>query len=199
MSTPRTQQSPDEFHTILQAIQADFRYQQNLGWGQPRPGHPEGSIRHHLRDLEQNLTQLSPRLTERDCARLRILIHTHDTFKPQARESAAISDEDSHASLARRFLAEFCDDPDLLAMVQSHDVPFAIWRRIAAGKPADTARWVRLRESIVDWNLFVAFLMIDGCTPGKSREPLRWLLEELRPTMTCRWTAVDLIDDVPSA
>ncbi|MEZ6147211.1 MAG: hypothetical protein R3B91_17675 [Planctomycetaceae bacterium] len=36
----------------------------------------------------------------------------------------------------------------------------------------------RLRSLIerIDWNLFLAFLIIDNCTAGKSREPLRWFL-----------------------
>jgi len=30
-----------------------------------------------------------------------------------------------------------------------------------------------------DWNLFPAFSIVDGCTAGKSREPLHWLFREI--------------------
>ena len=38
-----------------------------------------------------------------------------------------ITDPKSHASLARGFLATHCDDADLLAMLQYHDEPFALY------------------------------------------------------------------------
>ena len=60
-------------------------------------------------------------------AKLRILIHTHDTFKADAKRGVAIWHPQSHASLARAFLGEFCDDEDLLAMVQLHDEPYALF------------------------------------------------------------------------
>lgn len=160
--------------TALDALQADPRYQCNLDWGKPRSGHPEGTIRAHLEELENNLRQLASRLSRWEIDRLRLLIHSHDTFKPDATPGAPISDPRSHASLARAFLAEYFPDPDLLAMVQHHDEPFALWNRTRGGRSPDEARIERLLAEIVNHDLFNAFLLVDGCTRGKSGEPLRW-------------------------
>lgn len=148
----------------------------------PRPGHPEGSLRQHIADLETNLRALSPRLHPAEIERLRLLVHVHDTFKPQARE-VAIAHPESHASLARAFLAEFTDDEQLLQMVQLHDEPFALWRR---KEPYPSKRWLHLLETISEWDVFLSFLIVDGCTEGKSREPLGWFFRQLGGRVSTR-------------
>ncbi|MCA9056594.1 MAG: hypothetical protein KDA75_22355 [Planctomycetaceae bacterium] len=167
----------DEYSTILAAIQRDERYLRNLDWGVPRPGHPEGTVRAHIAELEQNLQQLHPHLTASEVWKLELLIHTHDTFKGGAEPSVAIDHPGSHSSLARRFLEEFCPDEDLLAMVQWHDEPFALWRQFSTRGRYNAQRLAALLERINDWSLFLTFQCIDGCTSGKSRKPLRWFLE----------------------
>lgn len=161
------------------AITRDDRYLGALDWGQPRPGHPEGTVRAHIAELEANLAQLSGKLSPDDVWKLKLLIHTHDTFKKDAEQGVAIAHPDSHASLARSFLSEFCSDADLLAMVQYHDEPFALWRKFSATGHLDHRRFEQLLGAIEDWNLFLAFEIIDGCTAGKDRAPLRWLFEQV--------------------
>src|SRR5688572_24742463 len=106
-----------DYKTAFEALTRDPRYLANLGWGKPRSGHPEGSIRAHIAELEQNFDRLRDRFSESAYWKLKLLIHTHDSFKPTARAGVAISHPESHASLARAFLAEYCDDPELLAIV----------------------------------------------------------------------------------
>ena len=170
----------------------DERYLQNLDWGEPRFGHPEGSLRAHMADLERNATRMLPLLSEVDGWRLRLLIHSHDTFKPDAGEEAKIVDPDSHASLARKFLAEFCpDDADLLNMVQFHDEPYALWRQERHGK-LNRARLDALFSLIQNWDLFLAFLIVDGCTVGKGREPLHWFFGEAASRVEAQVTAAEV-------
>jgi hypothetical protein len=95
--------------------------------------------------------------------------------------------------LARAFLAEFCDDADLLAMVQYHDEPFALWRQVEAKRSYNQERLITLLRNIKDWNLFLAFNIIDGCTEGKSREPLRWLFERVAGKVSSSFTAADIL------
>ena len=169
--------SPD---AILARITADPRYRRNVAWGEPRTGHPERTIAAHIRDLERNLDRLRGKLADDEIDKLRILIHVHDTFKPDATDGVPIRDPRSHASLARAFLAEFTEDAELLDIVQNHDEPYALFLRARRGAaPADPARWAALKERIRDWNLFVAFALIDGSTPGKGQQPLIWLLTQL--------------------
>ena len=183
-----------DYPTLLAAIQCDPRYRRNLDWGIPRPGHPEGPIHAHIADLERNVDRLRSRLSETDAWRLRVLIHVHDTFKAEAADGAKITDPDSHASLARAFLAEFCDDPDLLNMTQFHDEPYALWRQHRHGHHFNQARFDALLSVIRDWDLFLAFLIVDGSTAGKSREPLHWFLGEVAAHVQSRLTGADILD-----
>jgi hypothetical protein len=182
-----------DYKNIFEAITADARYLRNLDWGEARPGHPEGTIRAHIAELEGNLEKLRPKLSETDYWRLRILIHTHDTFKAEAEEGVRIMAPTSHASLARTFLSEFCDDTDMQLMVQYHDEPFALWRQFQAKGKFNQERLAALLARIKDWNLFPAFNIVDGCTAGKSREPLRWLFDQIAGKVQSRFSPADIL------
>jgi len=182
-----------DYKQMLDSIKRDPRYQRNLDWGKARPGHPEGTIRAHIAELERNLEVIRPKLTEIDYWRLKVLIHTHDTFKGEAQLGAPITAPNSHASLARAFLAEFCDDTDALAMVQYHDEPFALWRQFASSGKFNQRRLNTLLASIRDWNLFLAFNIVDGCTQGKDRDNLRWFLRQVADKVESTFTEVDVL------
>jgi hypothetical protein len=181
------------YKEIFDAITSDPRYQRNLDWGEVRPGHPEGTIRAHIAELERNLDELRSKVSETDYWRLKVLVHTHDTFKPQAQSGAPIVAPNSHASLARAFLAEFCDDADMLAMVQYHDEPYALWRQFKVKGRFNEERLTALLTRIRDWNLFLAFNIVDGCTDGKQRDPLRWLFRQVAERVESTFTEADIL------
>ncbi|HCP11458.1 MAG TPA: hypothetical protein DIT89_03915 [Planctomycetaceae bacterium] len=183
-----------DYESAFQSVITDPRYQRNLDWGKPRSGHPEGTVRAHIAEIEPNLEILRPKLSDSDVSKLKLLIHTHDSFKADAKPGVKITDPGSHASLARSFLAEFCDDADLLAMVQFHDEPFALWRQVESTGTFSQQRMDALIGNIADWNLFLAFNIIDGCTTGKSREKLRWLFKEVEGRVHTIFTAADIIE-----
>src|ERR1044071_3101044 len=106
---------------IVARVIADPRYLRNIEYGEPRAGHPEGKVRYHLADLEANLEKLAPRISAEQYWKLKFLIHVHDTFKAEAVPNARIESPHSHASLARKFAAEFTEEADLLNMLQFHD------------------------------------------------------------------------------
>jgi hypothetical protein len=182
-----------EYEKIFGAITRDPRYQRNLDWGQPRPGHPEGTIRRHIAEIERNLDVLRPKLSDAECWQLKVLIHTHDTFKSEATSGATIAAPGSHASVARAFLAEFCNDVDLLAMVQYHDEPYALWRKFESTGKLDLKRIEKLFSAIKDWNVFLAFIIVDGCAEGKSREPLRWWFRQVSGRVQSRFGEGDIL------
>ena len=183
-----------DYQKVFEAITADPRYLKNLDWGKPRRGHPEGTIRAHIVELECNLELLRPKLTEEEVWKLKVLIHTHDSFKGEATPGAKISDPGSHASMARAFLATFCDDAGLLAIVQYHDEPYALYRQVESRGDYDQERLSTLLRTIEDWSLFLAFNIIDGCTAGKSRKPLHWLFREIAGKAESRFTEADIIE-----
>ncbi len=181
------------YHRAFDAITSDPRYLTNLDWGQARPGHPEGTVRAHPAEIEPNLETLKPKLTDEEYWKLRLLIHTHDSFKAESKPGVPITDPQSHASLARAFLATHCDDADLLAMVQYHDEPFALYRQFEGKGKYNQDRFNALLKAIRDWNLFLAFNIIDGCTVGKSREPLHWFFREVNGKVESNFTAADIL------
>jgi hypothetical protein len=181
-----------DYQAIFEAIVRDPRYQGNLDFGEPRPGHPEATVRAHIEEIERNLEALRARLTEAEYWKLKILVHTHDSFKREAQRGVPITDPRSHASLARGFLASFCPDSDLLAMVQYHDEPFALWRQFQTKGKINEERFASLLSAIKDWNLFFAFNIIDGSTEGKGREPLVWFFDQVSGKVASTFSAADV-------
>jgi hypothetical protein len=182
-----------DYHKIFEGVLSDPRYVSNLDWGESRPGHPEGTVRAHIAEIEPNLEALRPKLGNDDYWKLKLLIHTHDSFKSEAQAGVPIADPKSHASLARAFLATHCDDADLQAMVQYHDEPFALYRQLESKGKYNQDRFQAMVGAIHDWNLFLAFNIIDGCTSGKSRLPLDWLFREIHGRVESEFTEADII------
>ena len=181
-----------DYEALFRAIAQDRRYLRNLDWGEPRPGHPEGTIRAHIEELEENLAAFRSRVSSVDYWKLKVLIHTHDTFKPQAVPAVPITDPRSHASVARDFLAAYCDDADLLNIVQYHDLPYSLWLQAQHNGAVNEARLSALLDNVADWNLFLMFSIIDGCTDGKNRDPLAWFFGQLAGRVEASVTAGDM-------
>jgi hypothetical protein len=164
---------------IVKRITADTRYLKNIEYGEPRSGHPEGKVKLHIAELEENLEKLLVRrISEEQYWKLKFLIHVHDTFKADAIPNSSILNPKSHASLARKFAAEYTNDEDLLNMIQFHDVNYSLWRQWKQTGSYDEERLARLVATIQDWDLFLLFLIIDGSTRGKDRSKLLWFLQE---------------------
>lgn len=181
------------YRLLLEQIQQDPIYRKNIAWGEPRRGHPEGTIGAHIAELEENLLRLQSKLTASESDLLRLLIHVHDTLKPDAKEGVSIMDAGSHASLAREFLAGYCDEADVLEMIQYHDEPYALYLQFKKRGACDPVRWERLLNQIQNWEMFVAFLIIDNCTRGKAPAPLEWALPKIAEARITRWSLDDII------
>ena len=165
---------------VISRVLSDPRYLEGIEYGEPRPGHPEGKVRYHIRELEENLERLRSRISEEQFWKLKFLIHVHDTFKANAIPNSRIESPNSYASLARTFASEFTDEADLLAMIQFHDLNFALWKQFAATGSYDLKRFLRLLDTIMDWDLFLIFLIIDGSAKGKDPDKVRWFIAEVR-------------------
>lgn len=173
--------------TVSRVI-SDARYLKNIEYGKPRSGHPEGKVKIHIAELEENLDKLAPRISEEQYWKLKFLIHIHDTFKGEAIPDSPIASPNSHASLARKFASEFTSDSDLLGMIQLHDVYFSLWKQFNATGSYDMERFQSLLDAIADWDLFLIFIILDGSTKGKEPEKIRWFIREVGMNKT---TVVD--------
>lgn len=150
---------------------------QGLAWGRPRGGHPEGSVGTHVADLLRTIDDW--RETGARRAELRLLALVHDSLKFRVRRVLPKIGENHHATRARRFAEHYTVDERLLATLQLHDRPYAIWRRQRrTGRPKAATVDAMLRR-VPDRGLFLRFVEVDGSTEGKDPEPIAWLRDEL--------------------
>jgi len=164
--------------SVLQRIRQDERYLSGLDWGTAaiRVGHPEGSIRNHIQQLEHNLAMVEDLLPPHHLDSLRLLIHTHDTFKSEAGEGVPLASSRSHASIAAKFLEEYECESDIVGIARFHDTPMACWSEFAYRGIDPTNTFIDVYRSVTDSDLFATFLLIDGLTEGKHCAPLEWSL-----------------------
>jgi hypothetical protein len=150
---------------------------EGLAWGKPRAGHPEGEVGTHVSHLLEMLERSGEAGEERELLRFMALVH--DSFKYQVRERLPRVGENHHAMRARRFAERFTDDERVLAAIEFHDRPYAIWRKLKRRGRLDERALRRMLRRIPDPELFLRFIELDGSTDGKRPEPIEWFRDEL--------------------
>jgi hypothetical protein len=163
---------------LERAVSEDPELLAGLAWGQPREGHPEGSVGAHVRDLLQALDAGND--TEETRRLLRFVALVHDGFKYRVREWLPKAGPNHHAVRARRFAERYTDDDRLLSTIEHHDRPYALWRKLRRRGQLDEEGFRKMMERVPDPALFLRFIELDGGTEGKKPEPIRWFREELR-------------------
>jgi hypothetical protein len=159
-------------------LAADPELQAGLAWGRPRPGHPEGSVAAHVGDLLRTIDDWGATGERR--GELRALALVHDSFKNQVQEWRPKTGGNHHAGRARRFFEQFSDDERLLATIEHHDRPYALWRKMRRKGRLDEPAFEAMLAQIPDPDLFLTFIELDGSTDGKTPAPVEWFREELR-------------------
>jgi hypothetical protein len=162
---------------LERAVSEDPALLQGLAWGKPRSGHPEGSVGRHVADLLRRLEEWGDRGEGRSALRFVALVH--DSFKYRVRDWLPKTGENHHAMRARRFAERYTADERLLSVIELHDRPYAIWRRLERKGRLDERQFGEMMSKVVNPALFVRFIELDASTEGKSQEPVRWLRDEL--------------------
>jgi hypothetical protein len=163
---------------LERALATDPELLEGLAWGKPRTGHPEGTVGAHVADLVRTIDDWNEIGERRDD--LRFIAIVHDALKGQVRDWLPKWGENHHAMRARRFAERYTGDERLLAAIELHDRPYAIWRRTRRGGSRERRAVDDLVRRIPDPALFMLFLELDGSTEGKKPEPIGWFREELR-------------------
>jgi HD domain-containing protein len=132
----------------------------------------------HVADLLQTLDRWGEKGERR--AELRLLALVHDSMKYRVRNWLPKVGENHHAMRARRFAERYTDDERLLATIEHHDRPYALWRKLQRTGRTDENALRSMIERIPDPELFARFVELDGSTEGKNPEPIVWLREQLR-------------------
>jgi hypothetical protein len=156
---------------------ADPALREGLAWGRARKGHPEGSVGAHVADLFETIDRWGE--TGQRRAELRLVALVHDAMKYRVREWLPKVGENHHAMRARRFAERYTGDERLLATIEQHDRPYALWRKLRRAGRVDQEGLERMLQRIPDLDLFVRFLELDASTEGKNPEPVAWLRDEL--------------------
>jgi HD domain len=163
---------------LEQALIADPELREGLAWGRPRRGHPEGSVGAHVADLLRTIDRWGE--TGQRRAELRFVALVHDSMKYRVRDWLPKTGENHHAMRARRLAERYTTDERLLATIEHHDRPYALWRRPRRTGRMNEKRLDQMLERVPDIDLFLRFVELDGSTEGKKAAPLEWLKEEVR-------------------
>ncbi|QDT63913.1 hypothetical protein [Calycomorphotria hydatis] len=173
---------PFEVETELErAIISDLDWLAGANWGEPRPGHPEGTIKSHIAEVLSNVDKYYLDNSYRESLRLIALVH--DTFKHQVDESLPRSGENHHAMRARRFAERYLDhetDDAILEIIELHDEAYNSWQRGNRDGRWDKAeeRATRLLSRLGDsLPLYLAFYQCDNETGDKDQSNLEWFRE----------------------
>jgi hypothetical protein len=158
-------------------VTQDSELLEGLAWGKPRKSHPEGSIAAHVADLLARLDEEDVSGEQRQL--LRFIVLVHDSFKNKVQEWRPRVGENHHATRARRFAERYTDDERILSTIELHDRPYGIWRKRRRTGRLDRRALKQLLERIVDPDLFMRFVELDGSTEGKRPEPIEWFRGEL--------------------
>lgn len=113
-------------------------------------------------------------------ADLRFLALVHDSLKFQVEDRLPKSGDNDHAVRARRLAERYTDDERLHAILEEHDRPYRIWRRLRRTGQLDEAAFENMLERVRDPRLFLRFVELDGSTEGKDPEPVAWFRDEIR-------------------
>lgn len=159
---------------LERAVVSDHDWRRGVLWGQPRPGHPEGSVLAHIVEVLRNVDAFYGGDPYRPALRLIALVH--DSFKRQQR---ALSDGSSHGLLARRFAEHYVGDEGALEVIEWHDEAFKAWR--LSDKKGDHEAAERRADALIarlgpHLDLFMAFYRCDSLTGDKTEEHCHWFM-----------------------
>jgi hypothetical protein len=169
----------NDYKNALLQVKNDPNYEKRIEYGEPRDGHPEGSIKKHIEQLERNLYYFKDVISEEKQDKIRFLIHVHDTFKADSEKDVEIENSKSHSSIARKYAEKFISEESVLQIIQFHDFNYYIWKKYNKYGFYDREKLKDILEKIEDIELLLLFTIIDGTVKGKDLAKLKWFYEEI--------------------
>lgn len=146
-------------------------------YGKERPGHPEGKVVYHIRDVFKNINKHYEDDEQRK--KLRLIALIHDTCKFQVDYDQRRVGENHHGYLARKFAEKYIMDKDILMIIEHHDDAYNIWKRSDKRNEWDKGvkDLLRLLDKINDLDLYSIFYLCDNSTGSKKNDDYNWFLE----------------------
>lgn len=163
---------------IEEAIISDDEFVVGVNYGKSRPGHPEGQVIYHIKEVLANVDKYS---NEYNRSKLRLIAILHDTFKFKVNQNLPKVGENHHGMLARRFAEKYIKDLGVLKIIELHDEAYNAWVKggrhgdwYQAGRRATKLIIGLSEDDILD--LYVEFYMCDNKTGDKSQENYDWFI-----------------------
>src|ERR1700730_10085888 len=97
-------------------ICSDERWIAGIQWGEPRPGHPEGSIAAHIAEILGRIDAAG--LQNEVRALLRLIGLIHDAFKREVDTSLPRAGGNHHGMIARLYAQEFIEERYVLDVIE---------------------------------------------------------------------------------
>lgn len=179
MNTERIQETLKPETTLEKQLLEDPEFIEGVLYGKPRPGHPEGEVLLHIREVLDNVEKYSHHY-DRDILRLIALIH--DTFKYKVDRTKPKTGENHHGMLARRFAEKYTKDIRVLEVIELHDEAYNSWC-----KGDRDGKWVKAEERarvLIDrlddradrtLELYLDFYQCDNETGDKTQDNVNWV------------------------
>ncbi len=178
--TNRFSQNPLHLESLLlpesdleQKLLALPEFRKGLLWGEPRFGHPEGTVALHVREVLDNIEAI-PGLGMEDRIRLRIIALAHDTFKHAESRTRPRDWTKHHGLLARRFMESYTSDSVVLDVIETHDDAYYKWMA-QRRRPSPHSQLDSLLSRVGHClQLYYLFFKCDTQTGDKTQAPMRW-------------------------
>ena len=164
---------------IEEAIIADADFIAGAMYGKSRPGHPEGQVIYHIKEVLENIEKFYGE--DEDKEDLRLIAILHDTFKNKVNQNLPKSGENHHGMIARRFAEKFPIHQYILTVIQYHDDAYNAWS--AGGRHGDWYKAKKRATNLINaleiedcLDLYLKFYHCDNATGDKSQENYEWFL-----------------------
>ena len=162
---------------LERALLAEPAFRKGLLWGEPRFGHPEGTVGFHVREVLDNVSMI-PHLSPIDRSRLRLVALAHDAFKYLEDRSRPRDWSKHHGVLARRFMESYTSDTVVLDLIEAHDDAYYCWL-YKHRNPSPRSLSPLLEKVGYCLQLYYLFFKCDTQTGDKTQAPLRWFENEV--------------------
>lgn len=169
--------------TLEKMLLEDPVFTAGLDWGFPRYGHPEGAVYKHILEVLDNINRYVQDAAHREL--LRVVAFAHDTFKYMEDKGKGRDWAAHHGVLARQFMERYPLPQHWLDIIEWHDEAYYIWRLEHLFKKPDEAQlrldtfMERMEGEVLQ--LYYLFFVCDTLTGDKTRAPLHWFEDRLRP------------------
>ena len=146
-------------------------------YGKPRPGHKEGAVIYHVKEVLANIDKFYN--DDEDRSDLRLIAILHDTFKYKVDHTKPKVGENHHGMIARRFAEKFPFHQDILTVIELHDDAYNAWQK--GGRHGDWYKAKKRASNLINalqiencLDLYTKFYRCDNATGDKSQENYKW-------------------------